>query len=283
MIWLVVVSLVWAFSFGLIKRHLVGVDPTLVAFVRVALSLIVLAPFFRRRGLGGRDALVLGVIGAVQFGLMYVAYTAAYAHLPAYTVALWTIFTPLFVCLIDDLLERRVRLWPVAAAVLATLGAGLVWTPAGEAWRGIVLVQVSNAAFAFGQVAYRRWRRARPEARDAEVFALLYLGAAVVTLPGAWPKLGSLAALSGAQALTLIYLGVVASGLGFFLWNFGAARTHAGGLAVANNLKIPLGVACSLLVFGEKADLLRLTAGGAIVAAALALATWAPRRDQPKE
>lgn len=280
MLWLLLVSLVWAFSFGLIKRYLAGVDANLVAFVRVTLALCLLAPFFRARGLRPHESILLAGIGAVQFGFMYVAYTAAFAWLPAYTVALWTIFTPLFVYLLDGLLARRLGVWPLLAAALATVGAGVVWTPAGEQWLGILLVQASNAAFAAGQVFYRRWRRARPEMNDVRVFALLYVGAAVVTLPGAWPHLGALAALSVVQQLTLLYLGAVASGLCFFLWNFGAARTHAGGLAVANNLKIPLGVACSLLFFGERADLPRLLAGGAVVLAALLLAAWAEGRRE---
>ena len=61
--------------------------------------------------------------------------------------------------------------------------------------------------------------------------------------------------LDGAQWLTLAYLGLVASGLGFYLWNAGARRTGTGTLAVLNNAKVPLGVAASLLLFGETAEL----------------------------
>jgi drug/metabolite transporter (DMT)-like permease len=37
--YLIIVSLVWAFSFGLIKTSLAGVDPLLVAAVRLGLAL----------------------------------------------------------------------------------------------------------------------------------------------------------------------------------------------------------------------------------------------------
>jgi hypothetical protein len=40
MIWLLLVSLAWAFSFGLIKGNLTGVDSNFVAFARMALSLL---------------------------------------------------------------------------------------------------------------------------------------------------------------------------------------------------------------------------------------------------
>jgi drug/metabolite transporter (DMT)-like permease len=69
--------------------------------------------------------------------------------------------------------------------------------------------------------------------------------------------------------LTLFYLGAIASGLSFFMWNIGARRVNAGTLAVFNDLKIPLAVAVSLLVFGEKTDLPRLLIGGAVILAAL--------------
>jgi drug/metabolite transporter (DMT)-like permease len=45
-----------------------------------------------------------------------------------------------------------------------------------------------------------------------------------------------------------------------------------------NNLKIPLGVACSLLVFGERVDALRLGLGGLLILGAL----WINRRDESK-
>ncbi|MEJ5203017.1 MAG: EamA family transporter, partial [Anaerolineales bacterium] len=73
--------------------------------------------------------------------------------------------------------------------------------------------------------------------------------------------------------------GLVASGIGFFLWNFGARRTNAGALAIFNDLKIPLAVTVSLLVFGEKTNVLNLLTGGALVLAALAINEIAARRS----
>jgi drug/metabolite transporter (DMT)-like permease len=75
--------------------------------------------------------------------------------------------------------------------------------------------------------------------------------------------------LDSAQLVTVAYLGLVASGLGFYLWNAGARRCGTGTLAVMNNAKVPLGVAASLLLFGESAEagplLLSLLALGAAV------------------
>jgi drug/metabolite transporter (DMT)-like permease len=77
--------------------------------------------------------------------------------------------------------------------------------------------------------------------------------------------------LGTAQALVLLYLGLLASGVGFFLWNIGSSRVNVGTLAVMNNLKVPLAVAVSLVFFREQADLLRPAAGGSALLLALYL------------
>ena len=74
----------------------------------------------------------------------------------------------------------------------------------------------------------------------------------------------------------MLYLGAIASGLAFFLWNLGATRVGTGTLAVLNNLKVPLTVAVSLLFFGEQADVFRLSLSFALFGVALWLAERKP-------
>jgi len=50
-----------------------------------------------------------------------------------------------------------------------------------------------------------------------------------------------------------------------------------GTLAIFNNAKIPLAILASALVFHERVDWPRLAAGGAVIAAALALNGWLVR------
>jgi drug/metabolite transporter (DMT)-like permease len=78
----------------------------------------------------------------------------------------------------------------------------------------------------------------------------------------------------------LLYLGVVASGVCFWLWNAGARRVrHAGTLAVMNNVKIPLGMAISLLLFGEHADPRRLALACAVMLLAVLVCEWPTLRS----
>ena len=276
---LVVVSLLWAFSFGLIKRFLGGVDSTLVAALRLALSLLVFLPFLRLRDVAPATAWRLAGIGALQFGVMYLAYIESFRHLRAYEAALFTITTPVFVVLFADALERRWRPLALAAALLAVAGTAVVVVRSSEirvTLEGLVLVQLSNAAFATGQVLYRRLRVADPGMRDRDVFALLYAGGSAVAGAALALRAPSLA-LTTPQWLTLIYLGAGASGVGFFLWNVGATKVGPAALSVMNNAKVPLGVAASITVFGESADLVGLGSGLALLGAALWLAARTER------
>lgn len=270
--YLLTVSLLWAFSFGLIEQHLSGLDPNSVAFLRLAISLAVFLPLLRPARAPARTALMLVLIGAVQYGLMYASYIASYQYLRAYEVALFTVFTPLWVTLLDDALARRFNAVSLGFALLAVLGAAVVvyeGTDSAQLWRGFLLVQLANACFALGQVAYRHTVTGPRIADDAAVFGWLYMGAAAIT--GVLAMLGGgLQPPSGSTPwLVLAYLGAVASGLGFFLWNAGARRVNAGTLAVFNNLKVPLAVAVSLVVFGERTDNVRLVLGGGVVLFAL--------------
>jgi drug/metabolite transporter (DMT)-like permease len=277
MIYLTIVSLIWAFSFGLIKTRLAGVDPTLVAWFRMIIALPLFLPFLRPRALPSGIVIRLFLTGAAQYGLMYIAYLRAFRYLDAYQVALYTILTPIYVALLDDFCRRRFQKTDFWAAALAVGGAAIITYQKGALGglvTGFILVQVSNLCFAAGQVEYRNLRPRFRRLKDREVYAWLFLGGAaittpVVTLTGGWVQL---ARLSRPEIATLVYLGAVASGLGFFWWNKGAVLTSAGTLAVFNNLKIPLAVAVSLLVFGEEADPVRLILGGAVIVAGLLLA-----------
>ena len=73
MIWLLIVSFIWAFSFGLIKGRLSGIDPVIVAFLRMAIATAVFLPFFKLRAVGVGLVARLVAIGALQFGLLRLA------------------------------------------------------------------------------------------------------------------------------------------------------------------------------------------------------------------
>ncbi|HPB94981.1 MAG TPA: DMT family transporter [Polyangiaceae bacterium] len=123
---LLVVSLIWAFSFGLIKGNLQGLDPSFVSWVRMTLSLLVFLPFLRPAQMKWRQAWQLIVLGGVQYGLMYVFYIASFETLKAHQVALSTVLTPLFVVGLEAWTTRTLRARFALAALLAVGGAALL-------------------------------------------------------------------------------------------------------------------------------------------------------------
>lgn len=281
MFYLLLVSLIWAFSFGLIKGNLTGLDSNFVSFCRMAISLLVFLPLLKLKKVGYKSGMKFVFIGAVQFGLMYITYFAAFKSLQAFEVALFTIFTPLYVVLIEGILQKKLHAIYLLTAVVTIVAT---WIIKGEALltpqilNGFLLVQLSNLCFAFGQVYYRRVMVKEPGVRDMDIFGLLYLGAALLTGISTliFVPLSSIT-LTAKQVWTLLYLGAIASGLSFFLWNLGARKVNAGALAIFNDLKIPLAVLVSLVVFGEKTNLTRLLIGGAVMLAALFINEWYTR------
>jgi len=290
MFWLFAASLLWAFSFGLIKQHLTGLDPWFVAAVRLAVAGLAFLPWtLAAAPPAGRLRVRAMALGALQFGAMYTFYIAAFDSLLAWQVALWTVLTPIYVAVLGAWRTRRPPARPLLAATLAVAGALLAegrW-PQGPTLQGVLLVQASNLCFAVGQLGFgplvqatrQAARRAGRDGRQDELGLLgwMYLGGTVLTglglaarpEPSGWR-------LDGSTLPVLLYLGLVATAVGFWLWNKGAARTTGGRLAVANNLKVPLAVLVAWLVFGESAPFLRAVAGLAVILIALVVA--APRR-----
>ena len=285
MIYLAIVSLIWAFSFGLIGSSLSGVDSFLVATLRLGVASLVFMPFLRIKGLGKIECLRLIAYGSIQFGLMYACYMKAYQYIPSHVVAIFSILTPVYVVLIHDLMKRTFFNRYIWVALLSVLGAASIKVksvPSGDIWIGFGLMQASGYYFAFGQVAYRDWKKANAQVRDQAVFGLLAFGG-FICVGGFSLLLTDFAAVEITlnQWQSIIYLGCVASGLGFFLWNKGATRSNPGTLAAFNNAVVPIAVIISLLVFRESEtmdleNLLRLFVGSALIVGA---AVFSPKES----
>lgn len=281
MLYLILVSIIWGFSFIIVKGTLSTLDSHFVSCARMLFSLAVFIPFLRPAGIKARERVQLMLIGSVQFGVMYLAYIASFRDLPAHVVALLTTTTPIFVAIFSDLYAGRLAVMPLLAALLAAAGGAVLQypdQPLAASIRGVALVQISNAAFAFGQVSYTKWMARRPALRDRNVFGFLYLGA--VGMTGVFTSLAvgrhgtDRMIPTPDQWLSLLYLGVIASGLCFFLWNFGARKVEEGTLAVMNNMKIPVAVIASLIILQERTGWLQLAAGSLLVVLALLLNRW---------
>ncbi|WP_394175195.1 EamA family transporter [Thalassotalea litorea] len=288
--YLVFVSLLWAFSFGLIKGQLAGIDPGYVATLRLSLCFVTFLPllfWFK----GDRSPVKLMALGALQFGVMYIAYIQSYQYLPGYLVAVFTIFTPIYVFTLNAILEKRFHYPHALVVLLSIIGAAIMVAQSVEGddfLIGFLLLQVANLAFGCGQVLYVRYCMPVPGTNntatksDGVNLMWMYLGAAM--LAALYTILfGNVQRMSLAtdQLWVILYLGVISSGLGFYCWNKGATKVSNTTLAVMNNAYMPFAVIFAFTLFGEEVNVQRLLIGGGCIVASIILSVYLTKRQNP--
>jgi len=275
---LIITTILWAFSFSLIGEYLAGhVDSYFSVLMRVGLAALVFLPFLRMRGHNLKTIGLYMLVGALQLGVMYLFSFKAYLYLTVSEFLLFTVFTPLYITLIYDLLSKRRLRWSYAlSAGLAVLGAAIIRYDkvSDHFWTGLLLVQLANISFAIGMVGYKRLMETRPMPQH-NAFAWFYLGALVIAA-AAWLAMGNPQKLpeTTLQWGVLVWLGVVASGLGYFMWNYGATQVDAGTLGIMNNVHVPAGLLVNLAIWQEQPHWPSFIIGGAVIMASL----WVHRR-----
>lgn len=272
--YLLAVTLLWAFSFSLIGVYLAGqVDAWFSVLMRIALATLVFLPFLKLKKTPKALALKLMLIGAVQLGVMYSFYYHSFLYLSVPEVLLFTVMTPIYITLLNDALEKHFNPRFFLIAIIAVCGALAIRYESinSNFLVGLLLVQAANMCFATGQVTYKHLM-IDSKLDHKTVFGWFFIGAFIVAsvcyvLFGNSNKLPS----TPTQWGVLIYLGIVASGLGYFGWNKGATLVNVGTLAAMNNLLIPAGIVVNVLIWNTEADILRLSIGAGIIFAALLL------------
>ena len=275
---LIITTILWAFSFSLIGEYLAGqVDSVFSVLVRLVLAALVFLPFLRWRGHKASTLLLYMGVGAMQLGIMYLISFQAYLYLTVPEFLLFTVMTPLYVTLIYDLISGRgVRMGYALSALLAVVGAAIIrYDHISEHFViGLLLVQAANLCFAIGQVGYKRLMETRPMPQHT-AFSWFYIGAVLCAIV-AWALFGNPHKLptTHLQWGILIWLGVGASALGYFMWNVGATQVDAGTLGIMNNFHVPAGLLVNLAIWQQQPHWPSFILGGAVIMASL----WVHRR-----
>lgn len=270
---LIITTVLWAFSFSLIGEYLAGsVDSYFSVLMRVGLAALVFLPFLRARAQSARVLLMYMLVGAMQLGIMYLLAFRAYLYLTVSEFLLFTVLTPLYITLIYDLMsKRRLRWGYLLSAMLAVVGAAIIRYDhvSPHFWTGLLLVQLSNISFAIGMVGYKRLMEIHPMPQH-NAFAWFYLGACIVAVV-AWFMLGNPQKLptTPLQWGILVWLGVVASGLGYFMWNYGATQVDAGTLGIMNNMHVPAGLLVNLAIWQQQPHWPSFITGALVIVASL--------------
>lgn len=277
MAYLIFVTILWAFSFPLIGHFISGqMDSFFAAFFRVFLAFLVFLPFLDFRLKNTLKLAFMG-IGALQIGIMYLFYYHSFLYLSVGEVALFTIFTPFYVSVVYDIFSMRFRTLYLISIALCVLGAFVIKFGAinPHFLKGFLLIQLANFAFGTGQSLYKIIVEKQGAINQKAIFGYFHLGATIITLIAFLALSKWNLPQNSASWAVLIYLGVIASGVGYFLWNKGAVMVDSGVLAIMNNALIPSAIVANALLvavfFPEKSvdfsasEVLKISLGTSIM------------------
>lgn len=269
MLYLLIATVCFSLSFGLIKSQLSMLPTDLVVVLRLFCAVLIFLPFIKR--ITYKEHLKAFFIGMIQFGVMYFAFLKAFKFLQGNEVALLTTTTPVFVAIWASLFGDKFKFIYILCILMSVLGAGVVvWQNLefSQIVKGVLLMETSNCTFALGQVL---WKKFIPnEIKSENIMASAYLGAFCLMVPFVIVNNDfSLTTINRLQFLAILYLGIVPTGIGFYLWNKGAKYVKSSTLAIMNNLKIPFGVLFSILIFHEKINVLNFVLGSSTIILAI--------------
>ena len=280
------VTIIWAFSFSLIGVYLSGhVDAWFSVLMRIGIATLLFLPFLKLKKIKPEIIFKLIAIGAVQLGLMYCFYFQSFKFLTVPEVLLFSVFTPIYITLLNDILSKQFHKGYLLTALIAVLGAAYIqYSSISEhVVLGFLITQGANLCFAVGQVAYKHLLKSTPDLQSTpkhSIFGLFFIGAFIVSLI-AFFMFGSTEKLptTKVQWGVLLYLGAVASGLGYFFWNQGVIRVNTGALAIMNNALIPLGLIVNLIIWNKEANIMKILIGGSLIFASLAVNQYLNKRN----
>ena len=265
MLHLTIVSILWSFSFGIIKFGLTGVDSIFISFFRSLIAFIFFSSLtlYNIKKFSFDTKLI--IIGAIQFGLMYVFYIQSYQYLPAYLIATFTITTPIFVVLFSQaLMKESFSKNGILSVILVLIGSLMMRFNLAnplDYWFGFILIQCANMFFASGQIMFKKWHTKNSDQDIVHNFSQMFFGATIVTSLFYFQTMDVKNILSTTNLLSLIFLGICSTGIGFLLWNIGATKVSNTRLAIMNNVVIPLAVLNSFFIFGEDINILLFMPG----------------------
>ena len=269
MIFLIISTIIWAFSFSIIGNYLSSdIDPWSLSLIRVIISFLVFLPFIDLNINKKRMVYIIGV-GAIQIGFMYSFYLNAFSFISVEKILLFTIFTPIYVTIISDIFQKKIKKFFLFLSILSVIGSLIIRITDVQLLdlKGFILIQGANFSFALGQVLYKRYIKNNSKLDyNLNEFGYFYFGAIIIASLGSLIMIDSLSyPKSTTQWLLVLWLGAIASGLGYYFWNRGSVLVNNGTLAVMNNLVIPLGLFIEIVFFSKLINVTNYIVGALII------------------
>lgn len=280
MIYLFLATLCFSFSFGLIKSQVATLPVNIVVFYRLLIASLIFLPMFiiNFKKINYKQIINAFLIGILQFGLMYICFLRAFQYLQGNEIVLLTASTPIFVIIISSIFSGNFNWKFLMCALFAVLGAIIValgTTTPSMLLKGIIYMELSNITFALGQIL---WQKFISEKSENMMFPA-YFAAACFVLPFAYLNNFQTFNPTNLQWLSILYLAIVPTGIGFWLWAKGLQQVSGVMLAVMNNLKIPFGVLFALLIFNEKTNIPNFIIGFSLILLAIIYSYFLDKKD----
>jgi drug/metabolite transporter (DMT)-like permease len=269
-------------------RYVVSVtDPVTLGALRFGIgfaSLLPLALLQRESWPQPRDWLSVAGLGLLFFGAFPLLFNASLIFTTAARAALALSTLPLLTMIVaaslrvEPLTTRKsVGVGIAVGGVALTLATSLSTAPAGS-WRGDLLMLGAALCMAF----YSVWSKPLIARSGPTRFTVVAMGVGATALLCVSAAIGGLQRLDAAgeaQWLAFAYIGVVGSGLAFFLWSFALGRTTPTRVAISVTVNPVSAAITGMLLLGEPIGW-NILAGLAAVAIGICVAaTTRKRRD----
>lgn len=273
-----VTMVLWASAFVAIRGAGRYFEPGPLALGRVLAASAVLAVVVavRRESLPPRAAWPgIAGFGVLRFGVYMVALNWGEQKVDAGTASMIIGAGPVLVAVLAGLLlgegfPRRL-LAGIAVCCAGTAVTGLAASGTGRApWAGVLLCLLAAAGSAGSQVCQKPALR---HASALQVTAFGCLAGTAVMLPFAGQFASQLAAAPPGATLSVLYLGVLPTALGFTTWSFALARGTAGQMAAATYTIPAIVILLSWLLLSQLPGLLSFLGGAICLAGATAPVT----------
>ena len=270
-----IVVVIWGLNFVTIDVGMKGIPPLLFLAIRFVLVAFPAVFFIPRPGIGWRKTLAIGAFLSLgQFSFLYLALEAGMppglASLVLQTQVIFTVLIGVLVLRERPSLRQSIGIAIGAAGLIVVAfsrGGGAPWIP-------FVLTLLGALSWAVGNILSR-------QAKAASGLSLVVWSGLVVPLPAFALSLifdgpeaigaGFVAFISPAAILSTLYTVIMASFVGYGIWNTLLARNNAASV-VPFALLIPVvGLITAWLLQGEQPSAGELL-GGIVMLAGVALA-----------
>ncbi|MEO5832991.1 MAG: EamA family transporter [Nakamurella sp.] len=285
----VLVAVCWGLNFpatALALRHFPPLLMVALRFALIAAPTLLLIP---RPAVPVRWLIGVGLgIGTLQFAFLYLGMAAG---MPSGLASLvLQASAPFTVVLAGVFLRERLTVHQIVGIVIAVggLGAIAVHRAQAAALLPLVLTLCGALGWAIGNVCSRQAKA--PNAfhltlwmSTVPVLPMLVLSLLVEGPDRIWASLSTLATADALPAvLGLLYVVVVATLLGYGIWNTLLGRYPSSTVAPFSMLVPVVGVVSSWLIFDERIDAVELVAGAAVVGGVL-FGSYRRRAARPVE